>query len=367
MKKQKLLFYYRIFIYFVAVFFISKFTYLGDYNRYINGNAITIYQKYGIQTFMNSTSLTEFIVGCIRNFFLNSKLLAGIVLNILSTYAIVYFLQAVKWNKIVFLLILMPSFTIWSSYPSKELFSVIATAFVMGNIIKKFDKDKITRIEKVYFYIGLYLLFVYKKQYFVCIIFLLVYLYLKNKLTKNFRNIVYILYVCLIIVVAYISRDYIDNFFRNFHIHFDYGSKETVRNLYIFREKYGFFKYLFYGIFIAFFGVSFRELFQGGLKLFSFMESLIIVSIILYTLIKNKMKDIERLFLCFNGLFLLLLPQYPFAIFNSGSAIRYRTNLYILVLGIIYIFILKNYTKKVKNRYKYKNTKNIKKIRKGKI
>lgn len=345
-RKRNILIYYRIFICIFSLIVINKLTTLGDYERYINGNPMTILNEYGYNFIFNGTVSTEFLVGVVRQLCLGNSIVTSIIFNFLGSLGIVYFLKSVHWNKIIYLLILFPSFSIWSSYPSKELMTVLATGFVMGNLVKIYEEKKKSKIDKILLLLGLFILYVYKKQYLICILFLIIYTNLRKKIKFNFRTITYWVYLISIIMTLYLLREKIDTFFRTFHLHFDYGSEGTVRNIFIFREKYGFYKNMLYGMFISFFGPSLFEVKQGGLKLLSFLESSIIIGVVLYSIIKMKTKNIERLFLFFNGIFLLLLPQYPFGIFNSGSAIRYRTNLYIIFLGVFYIFILKRFNLK---------------------
>ena len=345
--KKKFLIIYRLFVYFFSLNIISKLTQLGDYHRYINGDPLQIFYENHLNFIFNSTLLTDFLVGGTKIMFFNNEILTGIFFNLIGSYGIIYFLNCVFWNKIMYFFILFPSFTIWSSYPSKEVISVFSTGIIMGNIVKIFNNEKREIKDNVVLYLSLFLLFIYKKQYLIVIIFLLIYCSLKNKIKFKTRIAVYIFYLISLILIFYILKDKINYFFKDFHLHFDYGSKETVRNLTFFREKYGFYKHMFYGMFICFFGPSIWEIQQGGLKLFSFIESSMVITIICYLIIKLKNKSIENLFLFFNSLFLLLLPQYPFGIFNSGSAVRYRTNLWLIFLGIVYIFII--------NKKKYKD------------
>lgn len=342
-KKGKIIIYYRLIICILTLFFISKLTILGDFGRYIAGDPVKIIESNGSKFILNSTVLTEFLVGSVKKICLGNSILTSLLFNLIGSCGIVYFFKSTSSNKIIFTLLLFPSFTIWSSYPSKELLSVLATSLIMGNLIKIYENRRRSKIDKILLLLGLFLTYVYKKQYLICILFLGIYIYFRKKIKFNFRCMIYFIYLGIVITILYLFRDKIDIFLRNFHLHFDYGSKETVRNLFIFREKYGFFKNVLYGMFISFFGPSLFEIKQGGLKASAFIESLIIIGITVYSIIQSKKKSLEQLFLFFNGMVLLLLPQYPFGVFNSGSAIRYRTNLYIIFLGLLYIFVLRNY------------------------
>ena len=324
-----------------SLFVISKITILGDYRRYILGDPKLVIRTDGLHFILNSTSLTEFLVGSMRKICLENEIITSLIFNVIGSFGIIYFLKSILWNRIVCFLLFAPSFLIWSSYPSKELLVVLAAGLIMGNLVKLYEEKKRVKKDKILFILGLFLMYIYKKQYLICILFLVIYIRLRKKIKFNLRIVIYLSYFILLISVFYLYRDKIDFLLKDFHLHFDYGSKETERNLFIFREKYGFFKNMIYGMFISFFGPSLFEIKQGGLKLLAFIESLVIIGSVIYSTIKMKKKSLEQFFLFFNGVFLLLLPQYPFGIFNSGSAIRYRANLYIIFLGMLYIFILK--------------------------
>lgn len=340
-KKRKIIICYRLIICILTLFFVSKLTILGDFGRYTTGDPVKIIESNGSKFILNSTALTEFLVGSVKKICLGNSILTSLLFNLIGSCGIVYFFKSTSLNKLVFILLLFPSFTIWSSYPSKESLSVLATSLIMGNLIKIYENRRRSKIDKILFLLGLFLIYVYKKQYLICILFLGIYIFFRKKIKFNFRCVIYCIYLGIVIITLYLLRDKIDTFLRNFHLYFDYGSKETVRNLFIFREKYGFFKNILYGMFISFFGPSLFEVRQGGLKLLACLESSLIIGIVFNLVIKSIKNSVEKVFLFINGIFLLLLPQYPFGIFNSGSAIRYRTNLYIIFLGMLYIFIIK--------------------------
>lgn len=342
-KKEMLIVLYRIIFMFISLIAISKITILGDYNRYSNSDVIEIFQKNLSDILFNRTFLTDIFVGGIRKILFGSEILTSIFFNLLSTYGIIYFLRAIDWNKCILIFLLLPSFNIWSSYPSKENIVIFSSGIVMGNLIQLFKNKKVKN--KKIFFLSVYLLIVYKIQYMPSIIIFSLYLFFLIKKKKQIRILFYMIYLILSFLLLYLLREKIDMFLKNFHLNF-FTIKETFRNQNIFQERYGFYKNMVYGMFISVWGPGIRELNMGNIKILSYLESMLIFLMVIYKMLMIKVNK-EKIFVLFNCLFWLFLAQYPFGVFNAGAAVRYRTNLYIIFLTFFYIFILKDSQKEL--------------------
>ncbi|WP_294667743.1 hypothetical protein [uncultured Fusobacterium sp.] len=207
----------------------------------------------------------------------------------------------------------------------------------MGNLLRIYNSQRIKN--KFLFLMSVYLMVIFKPQYLASIFILVIYFFMRKKIKKGLRVILYLIYISISIITLYLLKDRIDNFLKTFYLHF-YFNLETFRNKDIFLEKYGFYKNMIYGMFISIWGPNIKEAFRGILQMFSFLESGILLGIIIWNVLKKK-NSFENIFLFFNCLFWLFLAQYPFGIFNAGAAVRYRTNLYIIFLAFFYVFILK--------------------------
>lgn len=323
---------------FISLIIIKKVTILGDYDRYIDENITKIFSKNLLDILFNRTLLTDIFVGGMRKILFGSKMLTSIFFNLLSTYGIIFFLRTIEWNKYILIFLLLPSFNIWSSYPSKESIVIFSSGIVMGNLIQLFKNKKVK--SKKLFFLGIYLLMLYKIQYIPSIIVFSLYLFFLIKRKKQIRVLFYMIYFILSLLLLYLSRDIIDNFLKTFYLHF-YVNLETFRNKDIFLEKYGFYKNMIYGMFISVWGPGIRELNMGIIKILSYLESMVLLLMVIYKMLMIKVNK-EKIFILFNCSFLLFLAQYPFGVFNAGTAVRYRTNLYIIFLAFFYVLVLKD-------------------------
>ena len=326
------LYLYRIFWMFFSLKVISKLTILGDYKRYVTKNFFDIINNF----YMSSGYFTDLVFSFTRLVLKNNLFLTNLLFCILSTYSILFFLKKINYERSILFLLLFPSFNIWSSYLSKEILYVILTGFFLGlyiDILKnlKFSKNK--KILYIFLFVGILIM---KKQYIIFWLLMIEYLVLKKFFKIKMKNInfFYGIQLILFILILYILKDKIDIFFKNFSIHFDSGN--SSKNLDYFTEKYGFFKHIFYGIYISIQGVDIKELLgRNIIKIFSFIESSIILFYLIFKFFKEKFyKKYYYLLPILN----LLIIQYPFSIFNSGSAIRYRTNIYLIILFLTHVF-----------------------------
>lgn len=322
---------YRIFWMFFSLKIISKITVLGDYERYSNKNFYDVIKKIELE----NTFVTEMIFSFVKLIFKNNILLVNLLFCILSTYSILFLLKRFNYKKEILLLLLFPSFNIWSSYISKEILYVILISFFLSLYIDSLMNLKFSKTKKILFVFLFISILIMKKQYSVFWVLILEYLVLKKKFRVKLNNInyIYIVQTIIFIIIIYIFKNRIDLFFRNFYLNFHSGN--SSRNLDFFHEKYGFFKHIIYGIYISIQGVEIKELFDKNIiKIVSFLESTVILCYLIYTFFKKKL--INKFYYLFPILNVLII-QYPFAIFNSGAAIRYRTNIYIILIILPYL------------------------------
>jgi hypothetical protein len=125
-------------------------------------------------------------------------------------------------------------------------------------------------------------------------------------------------------------------------------ARSTRENIFI-REN-DFFRYIPWGMFIAFFGPTLSEMAAKPFQAIAGIESIFIILLFLhlskYIFIKFFLKFrfspiiIISYFVIFFGICFI---HYPFGVFNPGSAIRYRTNfIFIFFILLTYLYTLKN-------------------------
>ena len=105
-------------------------------------------------------------------------------------------------------------------------------------------------------------------------------------------------------------------------------------------------------------GPTVRETRISILHLFTFTESLFLFAFLLvfikktvYVFLMQMKLQYRRLFIVLNTLFWILFAQYIQGILNPGSAIRYRTNFYMLMVCLLY-FIYEEKARKEKSQEK---------------
>jgi hypothetical protein len=347
-KKNILTFYliYRFMVMLIALLVVARLTILGDTSRYVSATVRGTMNAVGYTFLIDRDYLADFVVALLKTVLFNNIFLTHIFFNLIAFWGVKMVVDVVeipsrrRFNFLIFL-IFFPSFNIWSSVASKEAIIVWSMGVVVSRLIRYFRGEKF----KLNFLIliALYFLCVIKTQYVAALLQLL--LYIKVVQTFNIRGYLEILLILLVValnaLILYLARDLLDAYSKLLVVFFTATARSTRPNPFI--NKYDFFRLMPYGMGISFWGPKWGETRTSILHLFSFFESLVLVAVLLYYikdtvylfLIRMKIYY-RRMFLAFNTLFWLLFAQYIQGIMNPGAAIRYRTNLYLLVIVLFY-------------------------------
>lgn len=335
---------YRIFGLILSLYVISKMTGLGDYNNYINSDFF--YELELGKYYLKNTHFIKLIIGFFKEIFFRNIFILNLFFNILSSYLIIKFLEKVRNNKVrtqIYLICLFPSFTIWTSYISKENLYITFSCMTLIYILKLKNKENFSKKEKLFFIFAIFLTIRFKIQYSLYWIGIILFFCLKRKLlNKKMRYFIYLIILLIILFLSYYFREKVDMFFKDFHRFFREDAGST-RNLTFFKERFGFYKNMIYGTLIAFYGPTIKELMRFNLLVISsFVESFFLVMYIFYSLMISK-KFYKGVYIFI--IIILLISHYPFGVFNSGSAIRYRSSLIIPIIVLPYL--LEKNTKKL--------------------
>lgn len=150
---------------FLALFVYSRFTQLGDTDRYLSG------RTYGSTNWWySSTHMMDFLA---HSF---SKIVGPIFANLpfvfLAVYGVYYSVERAGFTynqKVKVLLFLsLPSFSIWSSIASKEAMAVFFMGIILGFLFEIINKVKITN--KPLVILCIYLCVIFKPQYMIGLI-----------------------------------------------------------------------------------------------------------------------------------------------------------------------------------------------------
>lgn len=341
---------------FIAIYVYGSITTLGDTYSYIHGS------KYNENfLFTDSTSMMSFLGLYSTKIF--GEIFTHLPFCFLSFYGIYYSVSRLKLsNKQLFFVLLLlsfPSFGVWTSIASKEAVGVFYMGIILGYFIDLMENKK--RKLKLIEYVALYLMFIFKVQFFAAIFPLWVYIkfsYLLN--LKSFgKSTLLLLHIFISISFFYYFREDINAISFILPDHFSLDAGSTRENT-IWINDYDVFWNAPYGMLIAFWGPTFSEIIQKPIQSIVFIESLVIFLFFMYFIykasnlvVKTGKLNIYYFSIFFIAVFWLLFVHYPFGVLNPGSAIRYRENFYgFLVVLLFYLY------QKIKLRYEIEKNSN---------
>ena len=349
------------FIYFITkivYIFLALFVYknmipfLGDTEGYLSAEPFTLNGHP-----LNSTGIMYFLGGTFSFFF--GKIFANIPFAIISFYGVFYPIKKINLskNQLIFLLFLLsfPNFGIWSSIASKEAVMVFAMGLILGCMIE-FIKGNSPNY--LVLFIGVVLFYIFKPQYLVGIGFVLLFIIFHNKLRLKFNeNLFFLIFIILSsLFFLFIFKADINELSLQIPKHFSIEAGSTRENQF-FLEDYDVFKNAPKGMLIGFIGPTLNEALNKSTHLMVFLESMIIISLFLFssinllaTSIIFRKFNIYYFGIFFIILFWLLFTHYPMSILNPGSAIRYRQGFYSFLV-ILYYFL---YISAMRSFYKLK-------------
>lgn len=347
------LFFYRILMAFLAQFVVSRFTILGDVGAFLYGLPHEKYgtlsmmlEKFGWKLLLMKDALGVFIVSALHKV-LHFEVLTFCVCSAIAYVGIRRFLLAAECSSknylILILLCYSPSFNIWSSIAGKECLVVFGMGILCAELIKFFKGEPFK--PGILFFVALYLVMVLKKQYipFVMITFAYVVFRQYVRLFYKWDLALLLGMIAAVAVGMYLLRYQLDEYSLYAQDVFRVSARSTRDH--VFEAQFDFFRKMPYLMPLAFWGPTWSECYKSPLHLFSFIESGIIVVVFLYMLrgfwgcVFRRFREFYQwLLLGFNALFLLLVAQYGQGVINPGAAVRYRTNIYLPVIAIFYIF-----------------------------
>jgi len=318
---------------------VARLTSLGDSSQY-QRSVFSILQISDSFSFgelftlgrVYSTPITETIGAIFYAIFFGNPILIDIGFQTIAFIGIYKLLTAVDGTarRYLALLVLTPSFNIWSSIAAKEALIVFFTGVISAYLVRLYSNDSKIRILEIMCAIGI---FIYKVHYVPAL--LAIYLFIV--VGKQVRQKVALAVGASIfsLVPLYILRDKVDAMAFSIIPHFlGYGSTREAYWI----EKYDVFYKAPYGMFQGFFGPTLEESISGPLQMASFVESAFIVVILALMLYRNLPKlPVFSIFVGLSSLGWLLFASYPLGIMNAGSAVRYRTGHLLLVFLIFAI------------------------------
>ena len=240
-----------------------------------------------------------------------------------------------KVRKPLSLLLLLPTFNLWTSVASKE--ALVTFVFCMLLVVfSRMEKEGGRRYFLTSFLIVL--LLVLKPHYAAAAVFLFGVALICRRV-KQRATVAFSLGLASLIPLFFLAER-LDGFSQTVAGHFRTGAQTLTRAPY-FSEPYDLFMKAPYGMFQSFFGPTASEATVGALQMATFVEAVILVVVLSY-LIVRRLLDLGVYEVIVSGftLFWILFPSYPFGIMNPGSAVRYRSGYLVFLLGVIVILML---------------------------
>jgi hypothetical protein len=333
---------------FYGIFIFGNLSPLGDSGTYLNSPIVI---DYGL--FRNNTLLTSTFTAVVKKIFL-FDIFVHLVFCLMSFGALKLVLDTLKFSQtktyILILLLSFPSFGMWTSVVSKEVLTCVFTCFNLVWIIN------LLRDEKLKYSIWINLIFLYftmvmRPSVGVGVALFIGALYFNKIVWINkyirFLAMIFSIFSSAIIVYVLTIQYVQDSFIPLAEAYFDprYYSSTSTREFGFWKTASDLYSRAPYGIFLANLGPTFLESLKKPFFIPYFFEGVLFILINFYFvsttfishLWKEKIKGNFILFLIF-GLFVILFINYPFQIYNPGSALRYRSSYYHIVIILLFFF-----------------------------
>jgi hypothetical protein len=333
-KLFKTYFFIKVLYIFFGVYVFSRFSALGDSDRYTSSEA-----DLSLDSLVNRTSLIDLIAGTITRLF-TTPLASHFFFCILSFYGLYYCLKRARLNNMamlgVILMLSLPDFAMWTSISGKESFNVFTTGIIMGGLFDVLYGKKLTNVVLIVLCVILSL--IVRPHYSIGLISLFsfvlftqkVALKAKGMLILNIFIVACFAYIIYIIALPFINEGGFVDIAQAYFIGFDDAGASRNANFWVTNSDY--FSKMFSGSWIALIGPTFNESLKRPIYFPFFIESLLFIAYLLYYLVlciilQVKLKRLSQYFLImlFYVIVLTAIMHYPFGVFNSGSALRYRS------------------------------------------
>ncbi len=337
-----LIYLYRCFCSIFAQVVIGKLTSIGDTTTFQRGIVERYYDQLSFydvlvrsldpNNFQMSAVITTRLGGLMGRVFFGNEIMINLGFQTIAFIGIAYLLTSVAESQRLRLamLLVLPTFSIWTSMASKEAIVVFAVGVLTGYILRLYNQP--VRFGLLHF-VALAVLYVFKPHYLIAI----GYFGVVTKIAEHIHRKAFmaLLLGMASLIVLYVFRDAIDSVaFRvqhSFNVSISAGS---TRDENFFTEQYDVFFLFPMGFYRAFVGPTIAEAISSPLHLATFIESMALVSILAYFIISRlpnlpAYSFIVGVFVAFWAFF----PNYAFGVMNSGSAIRYRTGWIILIFA----------------------------------
>jgi hypothetical protein len=259
-----------------------------------------------------------------------SPILINIAFQTITFIGLVYFILSVPLHsrKILAGLIMLPSFSLWTSIASKECIITFCVAIISGYLVRQYTSNARMNVVHVF---SVILLYIFKPHYLIPIAYAWSAQYF-GRIVIQKEVLAYLGLLLSLIGLVVFSEKIIE---LSFHVQYSFEVVADVRSTRVqsfFVDEFDVFLKMPEGFYRAFMGPTLEEIATSPLHLMTFIESLVLLSILIVALLA-RLKDmpIYNFIVSLGITFWVLFPNYPFGVMNAGSAIRYRSGWILLI------------------------------------
>ncbi len=348
-KKSIFIFFvFKVIYTFYGVFIFSKISNVGDADAYLRA-PINL-----TSTVLRDNTMLMGTLTAILKKVLFVDLFVHLAYSLFSFYCLKWVIEELKLTKpqeyFLILMLLMPSFGTWTSIIVKESLSCSLTCIVLIWIINIINKSKL-RFPLLINILALYFSFVLRPVVGFALACLIINLYiyrinLVNKYQKffvMFSGISIVTIVTIVVSISYIKNELLP--MAEYYFNPKFTNTKGGREMGFWKTTADFYLKAPQGIFIANLGPNLMESIKNPLLIPYFFEGLFFIFSTLYLIFSNFYLQLRRvvispyfLLTIFFGIFFVLLLNYPFGLFNAGSATRYRSSYYHIIIILLLFF-----------------------------
>ncbi|MFA0203968.1 hypothetical protein AB4450_12030 [Vibrio breoganii] len=320
----------KIFYCLFAIFIYSRFTQLGDSESYINGYYL----------YRNDYTSPAFLLSLIGDKlgYIGSSLFSTIFATIGVLYPLSKARLSIKKQYFILLFCLFPSFGVWTSIISKEIFVLFSMGVCVGGLIDMIN-NKSSRLT-LFQLVCLLMLTALKPHYSLAIYLSFVVIYLHQRGLSGLLTIVATIictYSAIILAVYFSDRifNYVTFIADNYFVD---GASTRPNDFWL--ESSDFYTYSLIGVPKAFIGPTLMESLNRSFFFPFFIEGLILfTTVVFYTFaaaFNRKKVNIISFCMMFTFVLILFFAHYPVGILNPGSSIRYRSGMIMPLMTFVF-------------------------------
>lgn len=332
------LFYYRAAFSVLGELVVMRITSIPDTRTYQGAQffeqlnlLLQFSDSYGWRLSWLATRITKVIGGFFNSITFGNPILINICFQSIAFAGICLLLMSVepRIRKKLAIFFLLPSFSLWSSIASKEAIIVFAMCASCAYAIKMLNGDYRIRW---YHLLGLSLLYIYKARFAPAVIFLLGSIWVASRIRQ--KAALAMIGAGASLLLMYIFAGPIDTIARQASSNLASDRGRSLRPQFLV-EEFDTFTKAPEGMWLSFVGPTMQEVGTSVLHLFSFVESMILVAILLFLLLTQFSRmPVFSFIVGITTTFWILFTNYPVGVQNSGSAIRFRTDYIVLIFTV---------------------------------